>query len=328
MTVLRQSLIHLAGIIVVLLLVTMVTFSIFYILPADPAQMSCGKPCTPANLQQARTIMGYDLPVWEQYLRYLGGIFTGRTFGSGAAAIHCTAPCLGWSFEQQRSVTSLIAQTLPVTASIAVGAAVLWFVVGVAAGVIAALRRGTAVDRAVMTVAIIGVSTPSYLVGLLAILVFGFLLNVVPVGGYVAFATDPAQWAFHLITPWATLAFISAAIYARITRGQMLDILGDDYVRTARAKGLTEKRVVTRHALRNALIPVVTMFGLDLGGLLGGAVITEKVFSMYGMGALLIDSVQQTDLPVITGITIVSAAFIGLANLLVDLTYKILDPRA
>jgi peptide/nickel transport system permease protein len=204
----------------------------------------------------------------------------------------------------------------------------LWFVVGVAAGVVAALRRGTAVDRVVMTVAIVGVSTPAYLVGLLAILLFGFTLNVVPVGGYVSLTTDPVQWAFHLVTPWCALAFISAAIYARITRGQMLDVLGEDYIRTARAKGLGEARVIGRHALRNALIPIVTMFGLDLGGLLGGAVITERVFSMYGMGALLVESVAHTDLPVVTGITIVSAAFIGVANLLVDLTYKALDPRA
>jgi peptide/nickel transport system permease protein len=316
------------GILGVLLLVTLVTFAIFYVLPADPARMSCGKPCTPDQLQQAREVMGYNSPVWQQFLDYLGGIFVGRTYGSGGAAIHCAAPCLGWSFDQGRPVTSLIAQTLPITASIAVGAAVLWFVAGVAAGVVAALNRGTAVDRTVMTVAIIGVSTPAYLVGLLAILLLGFTLNIVPVGGYVPFSTDPVQWAFHLITPWCTLAFISSAVYARITRGQMLDVLGEDYIRTARAKGLGEARVIGRHALRNALIPVVTLFGLDLGALLGGAVITERVFSMYGMGALLIESVEHTNLPLVTGITLVSAAFIAIANLVVDLTYKALDPRA
>lgn len=324
----RFVLTRVGGIVLVLLLVTLVTFAIFYVFPADPAQMSCGKPCTPGQLEQAREVMGYNVPVWQQYVNYLGGIFTGRTFGSGGAAIHCPAPCLGWSFDQGRPVTSLIAQTLPVTASIAVGAAVLWFVAGVASGVVAALRHGTALDRTVMTVAIVGVSTPAYLVGLLAILLFGFTLNVVPVGGYVPFTTDPAQWAFHLITPWCTLAFISSAIYARITRGQMLDVLGEDYIRTARAKGLSEARVIGRHALRNALIPVVTLFGLDLGALLGGAVITEKVFSMYGMGALLIESVEHTNLPLVTGITLVSAAFIAIANLVVDLTYKALDPRA
>lgn len=324
----RYLLVRIAGILGVLLIVTAITFMIFYVLPSDPAQMSCGKPCTPDQLQQAREVMGYNLPVWRQFVDYLGGIFAGRTYGSGAAAIHCTAPCLGWSFDQGRSVTSLIAQTLPVTASIAVGAAILWFVAGVTAGVIAGLRRGTALDRTVMTISILGVSTPAYLVGLLAILLFGFILNVVPVGGYVNFSTNPFQWAFHLITPWCTLAFISAALYARITRSQMLDVLGEDYIRTARAKGLTERRVIFRHALRNALIPVVTMFGLDLGALLGGAVITERVFSMYGMGALLIEAVENTNLPLVTGITLVSAAFIAVANLVVDLTYKALDPRA
>lgn len=324
----RFVLTRIGGILLVLLLVTLVTFVLFYVLPTDPAQLSCGKPCTPEHLQQAREVMGYDAPVWQQYLTFLTGIFTGRTYGSGAAAIHCEAPCLGWSFDAQRPVSSLIAQTLPITASIAVGAAVLWFVVGVSAGVVAALRRGTAVDRTVMTVAIVGVSTPAYLVGLLAILLLGFKLNIVPVGGYVPFTTDPAQWAFHLITPWCVLAFISSAAYARITRGQMLDVLGEDYIRTARAKGLTEPRVIGRHALRNALIPVVTLFGLDLGALLGGAVITERVFSMYGMGALLIDAVGHTNLPVVTGITVVAAAFIVIANFAVDLTYKALDPRA
>jgi peptide/nickel transport system permease protein len=324
----RTVVTRMVSLLAVLLAVTLVTFIVFFVLPSDPAQMACGKPCTPAQLQTARAVMGYDVPVWQQFLTFLGGIFAGRTYGTTGAAIHCAAPCLGWSFYQSQPVSSLIAQTLPVTASIAVGAAVLWFVVGVGAGIVAALRRGTALDRSVMAVAIVGVSTPSYLVGLLAILLFGFTLNVIPVSGYVPFTTSPGQWAFHLLAPWCVLAFVSAAMYARVTRGQMLDVLGEDYIRTARAKGLTERRVVGGHALRNALIPVVTMFGLDLGVLLGGAVISEKVFSMYGLGALLIDAVGHTDLPVVVGVTLVAAAFVVVANLVVDLTYRALDPRA
>jgi len=317
----------LAGMIAVLLLVSLATFLIFYILPANPARTECGRLCTPNELRDVRAFMGLAQPVWHQYLNFLTAIFAGRTYGSGAGAIVCPAPCLGYSFQQNRTVLSLIGQTLPVTASIAVGAAVLWLVTGTAAGVVSALRHGKATDRVVMTTAIVGVSAPSYLVGLLAILLFGFKLNILPVSGYVSLLQSPGQWAFHLILPWCTLAFISAAIYGRLTRSQMLDALGEDYVRTARAKGLLERRVVVRHALRNVMIPIVTMFGLDVGALLGGAVITEKVYSMYGLGALLIGAVQTTDLSTISGVTLLAAVFVLVANFLVDLTYKLLDPR-
>jgi peptide/nickel transport system permease protein len=316
-----------AGMIIVLLLVSLATYLIFYMIPADPARAACGKLCPPGTLSQVRAFMGLNEPVWHQYLSFLGAIFAGRTYGSGAGAIVCPAPCLGYSFQQHETVMSMIGQTVPVTASIAVGAALLWLVAGVAAGVISALRRGKALDHGVMATAIVGVSAPSYLVGLLAILVFGFKLNVLPDGGYVSPAQNPGQWAFHLILPWCTLATISAAIYARLTRSQMLDALGEDYVRTARAKGLRERRVIGRHALRNVMIPVITMFGLDLGSLLGGAVITEKVFSMYGLGALLIGAVETTDLSIISGVTLVAAVFVILANFMVDLVYKMLDPR-
>jgi peptide/nickel transport system permease protein len=317
----------LAGMIVVLLLVSLATYLIFYMIPADPARAECGRLCSPGTLSQVRAFMGLNEPVWRQYLDFLRAIFAGRTYGGGAGELVCSAPCLGYSFQQHQTVTSLIGQTLPVTASIAVGAAVLWLLAGVAAGVVSALRRGKIVDRGVMATAIVGVSAPSYLVGLLAILVFGFKLNVLPDSGYVPLLQNPAQWAFHLVLPWCALAFISAAIYARLTRSQMLDALGEDYVRTARAKGLRERRVIGRHALRNVMIPVITLFGLDLGALLGGAVITEKVFSMYGLGALLIGAVQTTDLSIISGVTLLAAVFVIFANFVVDLVYKLLDPR-
>lgn len=327
MKIARFLLTKIAGMIAVLLLVSLATFLIFYMVPADPARWECGKICAPNQLIQVRAFMGLNEPVWRQYLDFLGAIFTGRTYGSGLGAIICSAPCLGYSFQQHQPVTSLIGQTLPVTASIAVGAGLLWLLAGTAAGVVSALRRGKAVDRGVMATAIVGVSAPSYLVGLLGILLFGFKLNVLPDSGYVSLLQNPAQWAFHLILPWCTLAFISAAIYARLTRSQMLDALGEDYVRTARAKGLRERRVIGRHALRNVMIPVITLFGLDVGTLLGGAVITEKVFSMYGLGALLIGAVETTDLSTISGVTLVAAVFVILANFLVDLAYKLLDPR-
>lgn len=327
MTGLRYLGRRLLGMLVVLLIIAALTYLIFYLLPANPAQLACGKPCTPQHLAAARTFMGLDAPWYGQFAQYLWSIVAGRTFGTGAAAIHCSAPCFGYSFQLGAPVTDLILQRLPITASIAVGAAVLWLVAGVGLGVIAAVRRGTGLDRATMAVAVAGVSTPSYLVGLLGILLFGFTLDAVPVGGYVPFTQSPVQWAWHLVLPWCVLAFISAAVYTRLTRSQMLDVLGEDYIRTARAKGLSEFRVIGKHGLRNALIPVVTLFGLDLGGLLGGAVITEKVFSIPGLGSLLLDAVGDLDLNLLVGITLFSAFAIILANLVVDLLYRLLDPR-
>ncbi|HKT55836.1 MAG TPA: ABC transporter permease [Microbacterium sp.] len=327
MTMLRFLSTRLLGMLLVLLVVATVTYAIFYLLPTNPAQLACGKPCTPDNLARAEEFMGTNLPWYEQLWDFLSGIVTGRRFGHGAAAVVCAAPCFGYSFQQNATVTDLILSRFPVTASIAVGAAVLWLLAGVAGGVVSALKRGTWIDRTVMTVAIAGVSAPSYLVGLLVILVFGFILGWLPTGGYVPFTEDPVQWFVHLVLPWCTLAFISAAIYARLTRGQMIEQMGEDYIRTARAKGLTEGRVIVRHGLRNAIIPVVTIFGLDLGALLGGTVITEKVFSMQGIGALLIDAVHQLDLQLVVGFTLFAAFLIVVANFVVDILYVFVDPR-
>lgn len=318
---------RLVGMIVVLLVIAFISYLIFYLLPANPAQLSCGRPCTPERLAQAEAFMGYDQPWWRQFLSFLGGLLVGRTYGSGTAAIDCAAPCFGYSFRLNQPVTELIVDRIPVTFSIAIGAAMLWLIIGVTTGVISALRRGSWVDRVLMTGAVAGVSAPAYLVGLLGILLFGFTLNMVPVSGYVPLTESPIDWAWHLILPWLVLAFLNAALYTRLTRGEMLEVMGEDYIRTARAKGLGERRTVSKHALRNVLIPVVTVFGLDLGGLLGGAILTEKVFSMQGLGALLLDAVGNLDLQVLVGVTLFSAFVIVVANFVVDLTYGLLDPR-
>lgn len=318
---------RLLGMVGTLFVISVITYAVFYLLPSNPAQLSCGRPCTPQRLAEASAFMGYDKPWATQYLDFLGGIVAGRHFGSGAAAVDCAAPCFGYSFRLNESVTQLIFDRAPVTFSIAIGAAILWLLLGVSAGVVAAVRRGTIVDRAAMAFSTIGVSSPSYLLGLLGILLFGFTLNVVPVGGYVPLTENPLYWAWHLILPWCVLALISAAVFARLTRGQMLEVLDEDYIRTARAKGLRERRVVGRHGLRNVLIPVVTVFGLDLGQLLGGAVITEHVFSMQGLGALLLDAVSSSDLPLIVGVTLFAAVLVIVANFLVDMVYGLLDPR-
>jgi peptide/nickel transport system permease protein len=327
MIILRFVLVRVLGMIAVLLVIAAVLFVLFYLLPTDPARAICNKPCTPEALNQVKEFLGTNNPWYVQFWDFLRGIVVGRHFGSGANAIACNAPCFGYSFQLGESVTDLILSRFPITASIAVGAAALWFIAGVASGSVAALRRGTGLDRGIMSVAMAGVSAPAYLVGLLAILFFGFFLRWLPTGGYVPLTQDPGQWLLHLILPWCCLAFISAAIYARLTRGQLIEVMGEDYIRTARAKGLREPRVIMRHGLRNALIPVVTVFGLDLGALLGGAIISEKVFSMQGLGSLLINAVHTLDLQVVVGFTMFAAFLIVIANFVVDLIYGVLDPR-
>lgn len=316
-----------AGSLIVILLITVVLFLIFFMLPTNAAQLSCGKPCTPAQLARVSAFMGTDKPWYEQMWNYLSGMVAGRTFGTGAGAVVCSAPCLGYSFRLNQPVTSLIADRFPVTASIAVGAAVLWMLIGVGSGVLAAMKHDTAVDRLLLGASVVGLSSPAYLVGLLAVIAFALIIPIFPSGGYVAFAQDPAQWAYHLLLPWLVLAVLNAAGYTRITRTQMISELGQDYIRTARSKGMPEYVVVGKHALRNAMMPVMTIFGLDLGGILGGAVLTEKVFSMQGLGALLLDSVANLDLQVLVGATLFAAVLVIVANLVVDICYSVLDPR-
>lgn len=319
---------RLFAMIVVLFVLGLLTYGVFYLLPTDPAQLSCGRPCTPQGLATARAFMGFNHPWVVQYLQFLGGIFTGRTFGAGATSIRCAAPCFGYSFQQSQTVLSLITSRLPVTFSLAIGAAIIWLLAGIGIGVLSALKRGSVVDRIAMAGAVAGVSAPAYVVGLLAIIIFGINLNVVPDNGYVPLTQNPVGWLWHMITPWLVLAFLQAAIYSRLTRTQMLDVLNEDFIRTARAKGVPERSVIGRHALRNVLLPVITVFGIDLGALLGGAIITETVFSMPGLGALLIDAVHSLDLPLLLGSTLFAAFLIVIANFLVDLLYGVLDPRA
>jgi peptide/nickel transport system permease protein len=209
-----------------------------------------------------------------------------------------------------------------------VGASLIWLVVGLTVGVISALRRGTVFDRGAMGVALAGVSLPIFFTGLIALAFFSYKLRITaPGGSYVPFSENPAQWAYSLLLPWITLAFLFAAQYARLTRAGMLDTMSEDYIRTARAKGLPERTVVLRHGLRGALTPVLTIFGLDVGLLLGGAVLTEKTFSLNGLGKYGYDAIVANDLPKILGFTLVAGFFVILANLIVDLLYGVIDPR-
>ncbi|MFD0278127.1 ABC transporter permease [Kitasatospora sp. NPDC127111] len=311
----------------VLVVIAAATFAIFYLMPADPAQGACGKACSPARLAEIRTTLGLDRSPVDQFTDYLGGLVSGRTYGTGAQAVQCPFPCLGFSFQTNQPVWRLLTDRLPVSISIAVGAAVLWLAVGVTAGVVSALRRGGFWDRAAMTAALGGISLPVYLTALLLQYLLVVRLGVLPYPRVVPFTEDPAGWARSMVMPWITLAMLYAGVYARITRSEMLESLGHDYVRTARAKGLPEVTVVRRHALRPALMPVVTLFGMDLGALLGGALITESVYGLPGVGKLAADAIAGADQPVILGVTLFAAAFVVLANVLVDLGYAVLDPR-
>lgn len=311
----------------VLLAITAITFVIFYVMPADPALQACGKACTPDRIKEIHSVLGIDRPLYEQFGGYLSGIFTGRTLGTGAHAVQCPFPCLGFSFQTNLPVWDLLADRLPVSASVALGAAALWLLVGVAAGVVSALRKGTWWDRAAMIAALGGISLPIYLTALLLQYLLVVVLGVLPYPHAVSLLEDPVGWAQSMVMPWIALATIYAGLYARVTRGELLDSLGQNFVRTARAKGLRESVVLRRHALRPALVPIVTIFGMDLGALLGGALITESVFGMPGVGKLAADAIAGADQPVILGVTLFAAGFVVLANVVVDLCYALLDPR-
>jgi peptide/nickel transport system permease protein len=322
------------GGILVLLVISIITFWIFYALPkhlnSNPAVLYAGRSPSPATVAAVSKKLGLDEPFWTQYWDFLKGIFVGRTYGTGITAQQCNAPCLGFSFINNEPVWSEIVSDLPVTISLAVGASVIWLVAGVSTGVLSALKSGSIFDRSAMTVALAGVSLPIYFTGLLSLAIFSYgpaWLRWFPNVHYVPFTQNPISWAHNLILPWICLAFLYAALYARLTRSSMLETMSEDYVRTARAKGLPERQVIVKHALRSAITPIVTIFGLDLGLLLGGAVLTEQVFSMVGIGKLAIQSIGTRDLPVVMGVTLFAAFFVVVANIIVDVAYAYVDPR-
>jgi len=313
---------------VLLFLLSVSVFFLFNLLPGDPARLTCGKACTPAIIEANRHRLGLDEPPLTQYVKFVSGIFVGRTFSPDSPEpIVCDAPCLGYSFNRHELVTSLIARSAPVTFWLAIGAFILWLTAGISLGIFAALRRGRWQDRLVMGISLIGYSLPSFFIGLVLIFFVIIKLQWLPFPNYISPFENPFQFFQTMLLPWIVLATLNAAFYMRLTRNQVLEVLGDDYVRTARAKGLPERRVVVRHALRAGLTPIITAAGLDLAYLLGGAVISENVFSLPGLGSLIVTSVTDSDLPVITGITLVTATIIIFANLVVDLLYAVVDPR-
>jgi peptide/nickel transport system permease protein len=300
--------------IVVLWLVATVVFAMYFIAPHDVARLLAGRQATPQTVAAVSRRLGLDRPILSQYGSYLW---------------HALHGDLGYSYVNSSPVTTLIRQSFPATLSLALGGAVIWLIIGVSSGVLTATRARSVTDRVTTGIALLFYSMPTFLLGELLLLLF-FLefhnlgLDWFPASGYVPFTQDPAQWAAHLVLPWLTIALVSAATYTRLTRASML---GEDYIRTARAKGLTRRRVNYRHALRAAITPVVTQFGIDVGTLLGGVIVTETIFGLPGLGQLAINSISHQDLPTIIGLVLLGSAFVVVANLLVDVAYAVLDPR-
>lgn len=316
------------GMFLLLFLVSVSVFVLFSLLPGDPARLACGKACTTSMIEANRHRLGLDDPPLTQYVKYMSGVFVGRTFSPDSPEpIECHAPCLGYSFTRHEEVMSLVARSAPVTFFLAVGAFVIWIFVGLTLGIFAALNRGRWTDRVIMGISLVGYSMPSFFIGLVVIFFVIIKWRFLPFPDYISPWENPFQFFQTMLLPWIVLASLYAAFYIRLTRNQVLEVLGDDYVRTARAKGLPERRVVVKHALRAGLTPIVTAAGLDLAGLLGGAIISENIFSLPGLGSLTVSSITDSDLPVITGLTLLTASFIIFANLVVDLLYAVIDPR-
>jgi peptide/nickel transport system permease protein len=312
----------------------MITFAIFFLVPRLAGQTAyqlaaqyVGRNPIPSEIKAVEIKLGLNAPLYLQYGRYIKGIIFGVHYSNGTDVSYCPFPCFGYSFRNQQPVWPQLISDAPVTLSIALGAAVLWVCGGVAIGVLSALRRGTIFDRFSMGLALAGVSLPVFFTGLISLELFSYKWPIFPNVHYVSITSNPLLWARNLVLPWVTLAFLYAALYARLTRAGMLETMGEDYIRTARAKGLPERKVVVKHALRAALTPIVTIFGLDLGLLLGGALLTETTFSMPGLGEFTILAIQNQDLPEIEGVVMIASLFIVIANMIVDILYAVVDPR-
>jgi peptide/nickel transport system permease protein len=301
--------------------VTIVTYVIFFIIPNDPAVLAAGKSATPADIARARHFLGLDHSVPVQYLLFLKRLVIEQS--------------LGTSFVNRRSVNEMVGEAAPVTVSLVIGGAILWMMVAVPIGILSALRPRSLMDRFSMIFVLIGISMPVVFIGLVLQYTFGFRWPILPNAGYCNIVNPPpgascggvADWFQHLILPWVTFAILFTAIYVRMVRANVMDTLGEDYVRTARAKGAPESRVLRNHVLRNALLPVVTMLGMDIGLALGGAIFTETIFGLPGLGRLAVQSVFTFDLPTVMGVVVFSTLAIIFFNLVVDILYAFIDPR-
>jgi len=304
---------------VLFIVITMVAYVIFFIIPADPAQLACGQRANAACIKNAQQNLGLNKPVYVQYGRFLWKL-----------VVHHN---LGKSYFNRQSVNKTVMNAAPVTASLVLGGAVLWMLIALPIGILSALRPRSLLDRVAMVFVLIGISAHPVWIGLILSYVVGFRLGWTPITGYCDFFNPstscggPVQWAWHMILPWITFAILFAALYVRMIRANVMETSNEDYVRTARAKGAPEWVVIRSHILRNALLPVVTMLGMDIGVALGGAIFTETIFSLPGLGQSALVAITNFDLPTVQGIVVFATIAIIGFNLLVDLLYAVIDPR-
>ncbi|MFF7232310.1 ABC transporter permease [Streptomyces sp. ISID311] len=309
------------GAVVILVLLSAFTFFVFFG-AGDPAAMSCGKNCTADNIALIHQNLGLDKPLTTQFWDFVVGIFAGRDYSIG----HCSAPCFGYSFATKQDVWSTLMDRLPTTASLAIGGAAVFLTVGLGTGLLAAYKRGSFLDKALTSVSMVLSSAQIYILGPIALGLFVYS-GIMESPKYVDFTSDPAGWFMGLLLPWLVMATIFTAQYTRMSRSTMIEQLQEEHVRTAKAKGMASSYVFLRYAWRGSLIPIVTILGMDLSSLFGGAMITEFTFQLAGIGRLAIDSVLTLDLPMVMGVLIFSAALILVFNIIVDATYAFIDPR-
>jgi peptide/nickel transport system permease protein len=301
--------------------VTMITYIIFFVIPSDPAVLAAGRSARPADVVRVRHYLGLDHSVPYQYGLFLKRLVVDQN--------------LGRSFVNRREVNTMVGDAAPVTASLVFGGAILWMLLAIPVGVLSALRPRSLLDRSAMVFVLIGISLPVVFIGLVLQYSFGFKWGLLPNAGYCdvinpplgASCGGPVDWFDHMILPWTTFAILFTAIYVRMIRANVMDALGEDYVRTARAKGAPEPRVISKHVLRNAMLPVVTMLGMDIAIALGGAIFTEYIFGLPGLGRLAVQSLQNFDLPTIEGVVVFATLCIIVLNLMVDVLYAFIDPR-
>jgi peptide/nickel transport system permease protein len=315
------------GATVTLFAISVIIYVVFYVAPGNVAQITCGPRCSPAQVHQVAEQLRLDDPLYLRYWHFLEGVFAGQDYSTGTSVEHCSAPCLGLSYQSDQQVTELILAKLPVTGSLALGAMVLWLLIGVGTGVLSAWRRGRPTERLLTGLTLAGTATPVFVIGLILMIVVCGQLELLPFPQYVPFTDDPEQWAWNLLLPWLSLALIESAKYARLTRASMLETLAEDHVRTFRAYGVGERSIIGRHALRGAVAPLIALSATDFGSMFGGAVLTETLFGLPGIGQELVQAVKVVDLPVVVGMVLVTGFFVVIANAVADVLYAVADRR-
>ncbi|MFF5371665.1 ABC transporter permease [Streptomyces sp. NPDC013187] len=315
------------GAAVTLFVISVIVYVVFYATPGNVAQITCGPRCSPEQVHQVARQLDLDDPLFVRYGHFLQSLVAGQDYSTGTSVQHCSAPCLGLSYQSDQQVTQLILAKLPVSLSLVGGAMVIWLVLGVGTGVLSAWRRGRFSERVLTGITLAGTATPVFVIGLVLMIVVCGELQLLPFPQYVALGDDPEQWAWNLLLPWLSLALIEAASFARLTRASMLETLAEDHIRTFRAYGVGERSIVGRHALRGAFAPVIALNANNVGSAIGGAVLTETLFGLPGIGQELVHAVNVVDLPVVVGMVLVIGFFVVLANAVADVLYAVADRR-